>query len=80
MSEPNTTETKIDDIKERADLLRDPTEEPGESPPSTAANSRPQIDPQDLFDSSPLLEQLEMQVGLLTSAMSKNMILSLIHI
>jgi hypothetical protein len=76
LSEPTTAETENYDINSPGDLPRDLTETPGENPPDDAATSRTNIDLEAMFNSDPLLDQLEMQVGLLTSAMTRNMILA----
>jgi len=76
LSEPNTAETKIDDVKEPANPPCDETDELDENPPKSSKKSLPKPDPAGLFTSAPLLDQLEMQVSLLTSAMSENMVLA----
>jgi hypothetical protein len=73
LSEPTTAETEDYDMNGAGDLPRDPTEAPDENSP---VDARTNIDLEAMFNSDPLLDQLEMQVGLLTSAMTRNMILA----
>jgi len=76
LSEPNTQETEETGPNNPTYLPRDLVEEPAKNPPENAKKSRADIDLEDLFNPDPLLDQLEMQVGLLTSAMTRNMLLA----
>ncbi len=76
MSEPNTAETKNDAMSGADDFERALEERVAKSRADNLGKSREKVDPNDLFSSDPLLDQLEMQVSLLTSAMTKNMVLA----
>jgi hypothetical protein len=52
------------------------SDESNPEPDKKEQEARPNVDLKSLFNTEPLLDQLEMQVGLLTSAMNENMLLA----
>jgi hypothetical protein len=76
LSEPDANGTKNDQPDNVADIPRDLDEPMRQDRPKEAAKPRPKIEPEDLFNHDSLINQVETQVSLLTSAMSQNMLLA----
>lgn len=76
LSEPNTEEMKYQGPPFPADLAQELAQAAGKDQLGDAERSPPNIDLESLFDHGSMIDQVQLQVSLLTAAMTKNMILA----
>lgn len=76
MSDRDSQEAKRYEPIKRTWQPEEQTQKPEENRAQEMADRLKNFDPEAHYNSDPLLTQLEMQIGLLTSAMTKNMLLA----